>query len=183
MKNINFKRFLPLIFTLAVIGLDQLTKALIVAYVPVNTIASSFFGDFLRIVHVNNTVVAFSIGYDWPQFLKLICFNILPIVVIILFLIYAIKTDEINNFQRWCIAGIAGGGIGNLIDRIFRSTGVVDFIDVKFYGLFGLERWPTFNFADSFVLVCAILLVISFIVSSLKIQKEQTPSEEKTSND
>ena len=39
--------------------------------------------------------------------------------------------------------GIVGGGLGNLVDRFFRKEGVVDFIDVKFYGLFGLERWPT----------------------------------------
>ena len=72
MKNVDIKRFLPLFFTLGVILIDQLTKALIVSYIPLNEIGSSFFGDFLRIVHVNNTGVAFSIGYDWPQFLKII---------------------------------------------------------------------------------------------------------------
>ena len=63
--------------------------------------------------------------------------------------------------------GIAGGGLGNLIDRFFRAEGVVDFIDIKFFGLFGLERWPTFNVADSAVVICGILLVISFIVISI----------------
>jgi signal peptidase II len=66
--------------------------------------------------------------------------------------------------QRWVLCGIVGGGIGNVIDRIFRPEGVVDFVSVKFYGLFGLERWPTFNVADSSVVVCAILLVVSTIV-------------------
>ena len=66
------------------------------------------------------------------------------------------------------VVGIIGGGIGNLIDRIFRAEGVVDFIDVKFYGLFGMERWPTFNVADSAVVVCGILLIVSFIAMTIK---------------
>ena len=74
--------------------------------------------------------------------------------------------------------GIAGGGFGNLIDRFFRAEGVVDFIDVKFYGLFGMERWPTFNVADSAVVVCGILLIISFIVTSIK--ESKSSKEEKT---
>ena len=68
---------------------------------------------------------------------------------------------------------ICGGGFGNLIDRFFRSEGVIDFIDVKFYGLFGLERWPTFNIADSAVVVCGILLLISFATSFKKDSEEK----------
>lgn len=60
---------------------------------------------------------------------------------------------------------ILGGGVGNIIDRIFRPLGVVDFIDVRFYGLFGLERWPTFNIADSAIVVGGILLIISLLTS------------------
>ena len=66
------------------------------------------------------------------------------------------------------MAGIIGGGFGNLIDRIFRPAGVVDFIDVRFYGIFGLERWPTFNVADASVVVAGILLIVSFILEKDK---------------
>jgi signal peptidase II len=51
-----------------------------------------------------------------------------------------------------------------VIDRIFRPQGVVDFLSFKFYGLFGYERWPTFNLADASVVVCAVLLVVSTII-------------------
>jgi signal peptidase II len=91
------------------------------------------------------------------------------------------RNNDFTKLQRWSVAGIIGGGIGNLIDRIFRAEGVVDFIDVKFYGLFGLERWPTFNIADSAVVVCGILLIISFILTihaESKANKESN-SEEK----
>ena len=46
--------------------------------------------------------------------------------------------------------------------------GVLDFIDVKFWGLFGLERWPTFNVADSAVVVCGILLMLSLLGSVMQ---------------
>jgi len=77
----------------------------------------------------------------------------------------------------WFICGILGGGFGNLIDRFFRSEGVVDFIDVKFYGLFGLERWPTFNIADAAIVVCAFGL---FIMIFLQERKEKRTQHAKT---
>ena len=83
------------------------------------------------------------------------------------------RNKEWNKTQRWAIMGIVGGGFGNLIDRIFRAEGVVDFIDIKFYGLFGLQRWPTFNIADSAVVICGIILVISFICTSIKQSKSE----------
>ena len=71
------------------------------------------------------------------------------------------------------ICGVIGGGLGNIFDRFFRPEGVVDFIDVKFFGLFGMERFPTFNVADSFVMVCAILLVISVITNIVRDEKKK----------
>ena len=70
------------------------------------------------------------------------------------------------------IIGIIGGGIGNIIDRFFRAEGVVDFIDVKFFGIFGLERWPTFNVADAAVVVCGIILIVSFLITICKEKKD-----------
>jgi signal peptidase II len=61
------------------------------------------------------------------------------------------------------VAGIIGGGIGNIVDRMFRPEWVVDFISVRIYGLFGMDRWPTFNVADSSLVVTGILLMLSLI--------------------
>jgi len=55
----------------------------------------------------------------------------------------------------------------------------VDFIDVRFYGIFGWERWPTFNFADASVVVCCILLFITLLIDMKKVKKE-TPDEQKS---
>lgn len=170
-------KLLPLSLAALVVVLDQITKFLIVKNVPPYSIGAEFFGDFLRIIHVSNTGVAFSVGATWSDNLRRFLFSVIPVVVIALIFVIYFRNNEWNKFQRWTIMGILGGGIGNLIDRIFRAEGVVDFIDVKFYGIFGLERWPTFNVADSAVIICGIMLFISFIVSIIK---EKQNSQEKS---
>lgn len=153
---------LPFILTLGVILADQFTKWLITVLIPAGGIGASFMGDFLRIIHARNTAIAFSIGTSMPQVLKVILFSAVPLIVLGIIAAYLLKTDSLTRLQRWAACGILGGGVGNLIDRIFRPLGVVDFIDVKFYGLFGLDRWPTFNVADAVIVVCGFLLVLSF---------------------
>ena len=162
--NMNNKK-LPFILALAVIIADQFTKWLITVLIPINGIGASFFGDFLRIIHARNTAIAFSIGTSMPQTLKMLLFSAVPLIVLGAIVVYLLRTDNLTRLQRWSACGIIGGGVGNLIDRIFRPLGVVDFVDVKFYGLFGLDRWPTFNVADAAIVVCGLLLVISFMRS------------------
>lgn len=164
---IEKKRFRPFILSVLIIIIDQLTKAWIVKNIPEGTVGYSFFSDFLWIVHVRNNAVAFSLGESIPVVLKYILFVGLPLIIMaaLVFLILSKRTDkDFNYFQKWCLAAIFGGGVGNLIDRMLRSLRVVDFISVKFYGLFGMERFPTWNVADSAVVVGVFLLVISIVV-------------------
>ena len=157
----------PISLAVLVIILDQITKILVIKNIPIYTIGAQFFGDFIRIIHVANTGVAFSVGASWSETARRLLFSLIPLVVIGIVITIYFRNDSWTKLQRWAIMGIAGGGLGNLIDRFFRAEGVVDFIDIKFFGLFGLERWPTFNVADSAVVICGILLVISFIVISI----------------
>ena len=170
-------KLLPLILTVAVIILDQITKVLVCRYIPVNTIGTQFFGDFLRIIHVRNPGVAFSFGARWSDAARRVAFSVIPVIVLGIVLGIYFRNQEFTKLQRWAICGVIGGGFGNIIDRIFRPAGVVDFIDVKFYGLFGLERWPTFNVADSAVVVCGIMLVISFLIIIIKENKQKVAPE------
>ena len=166
------KKLLPFILTGLVILAEQITKAIIVALIPIYTVGANIFGDLLRIVHVANTGVAFSLGDSMPLAIRRILFAIIPLIVIILVIVVYFRNDEFNSVQRWSICGIIGGGIGNIIDRFFRAEGVVDFIDVKFFGIFGLERWPTFNVADAAVVVCGIILIVSFLITICKEKKD-----------
>jgi signal peptidase II len=162
---------LPLILTAIVIVLDQISKALIVAHVEPGTIGFSALGDFFWVVHERNPAIAFSIGYGLPAEVRSVLFVALPILLMAAIVVYYFKARTLSSLERWAICGILGGGVGNIIDRITRPEGVVDFLSVKFYGLFGLERWPTFNVADSSVVVCGILLVIALIVEDKKAAK------------
>ncbi len=164
-------KLLPLVLTVVVFVLDQGSKLLIIKTIQPYTIGASFFGDFLRIIHVYNPGIAFSMGNNLPDTLRSLLFAIIPLVVLVVVLGIYFRNDDFTCFQRWAVAGIIGGGLGNIYDRFFRSEGVVDFIDVKFYGLFGLERWPTFNIADAAVLICGFLLIISFIRAMIQESK------------
>lgn len=167
-------KLIPISLAVLVVLLDQLTKAIIVAKIPPYSIGAQFFGDFLRIIHVSNTGVAFSIGAGWTQTARHIMFSLIPLIVVFLVFRVYFKNKDFTQVQNWSIMGIVGGGIGNIIDRIFRPEGVVDFIDVKFYGLFGLQRWPTFNVADAAVVVCGVMLFVSFIITSKKQDSKDT---------
>lgn len=161
----NAKRYLPLLLTLLLVVLDQITKVLVMKNIPVDTIAARYLNDFLIICHVRNTGAAFSFGANGSQFFRILVFIIMPVALMgALFWTIVTKREILTNVQRWFVAGILGGGIGTLIDRIFRfHDGVVDFISVKFFGILGMDRWPTFNISDS----CVVVFVILFAVSVL----------------
>ncbi|MCL2520695.1 MAG: signal peptidase II [Spirochaetaceae bacterium] len=193
--NVNAKRALPFILTAIIIIIDQLTKAFIVANIPLGwplTIYFSAFDGFFQIIHVRNPGVIFSIGANLPDGVRTFAFSIIPLIVLVILITTIILTpaqfnqvkaklrlkpsneESFTPLQRWALAIIIGGGIGNIIDRIFRPDGVVDFIDIRFFGLSGLEnipllrilswqRFPTFNIADSAVTIGVVILLISFI--------------------
>ncbi|MGP1576488.1 MAG: signal peptidase II [Treponema sp.] len=160
----------PFLLTISVIIVDQLSKMLIVAHIPAWSVGYEFFGDFLRIVCVYNTGAAFSLGHSLSRVMRIVMLLLVPTGFIGALVVLYFRTT-FTAMQRWFLCGIIGGGISNLIDRFFRAAGVVDFIDVKFYGLFGLERWPTFNIADSAIVVCACGLFILMTLHEWKAKK------------
>ncbi len=163
------EKLLPLLLTAGVFGLDQAAKKLIVMFVePYPHEAIEVIGDFFRLIHVYNPGIAFSIGHGLSETIRGILFALIPLAVLVIIMLVYFRSNELTRFQRWAIAGIVGGGLGNLFDRFFRAKGVVDFLDFRFYGIFGFERWPTFNVADMSVLICGGLLVISFFFTVKK---------------
>ena len=168
------KKLTPLILTFVILAGDQITKLIIVNRIPIHTVGKSFFGGIIRIIHTRNLAIAFSIGNNLPGEVRFVLFKILPLIILIGLLVYFLKGDDFTPLQRWAFAGILGGGTGNLLDRVIRPLGVVDFIDVKFFGIFGLERWPTFNIADSSVVVSGIILLIAFIIEDIKKHEQKT---------
>ncbi|MCL2881250.1 MAG: signal peptidase II [Treponema sp.] len=163
-------KLLPFSLTLVIIALDQTIKSIIVKNWPIEgTFIHDLFGNGLvQFWHVRNRAIAFSLGYNLPDSVRPILFVVLPVIVLVILLWYYFASSNFLTIQRWAIAGILGGGLGNIIDRIFRQAGVVDYVSVKFYGIFGWDRWPTFNLADSSVVICCIILLVSIIINSGK---------------
>lgn len=158
---------LPLVVAASLLVVDQVSKAIIV-WVSQNqfpTVLVSILWDFLQIRHDRNLGIAFS-GFNdlegWARWLFLI---LIPLAFLGWIAWIYLKDPKIDQVQRWGLALILSGGIGNLIDRIFRPEGVVDFISVKLYGLLGMERWPTFNVADATLVVGGGLILLGYLLN------------------
>jgi signal peptidase II len=173
MTQLRTKVF-PFLLTALAVGIDQFSKFFIVKNWPRNgTFIKDVFGnEFLEIYHVRNTAIAFSLGHNLPDIFRPFLFVLVPAAVLVFLVLYYFKSDEFTPLQRWSVAGILGGGIGNLVDRIFRPEGVVDFISVNFYGFLGFSRWPTFNFADSFVVVFGLLLLFTIFAKDSRLARQ-----------
>jgi len=161
-------RLITLILSAGIIVVDQVAKIIVLHTIPKGG-GVRVIGDFFRIINVQNPAIAFSIGRGLEAGTRRALFMLLPLAVIaVLFLYYLFTREPLTRFQKWTFGALVGGGLGNYVDRIFRPAGVVDFLDFKFYGIFGLERWPTFNVADMTVVISGILLFISFLIPTRK---------------
>lgn len=103
---------------------------------------------FLNLTYVENTGGAYGIGSG--STLVFIIANALVIGVLIRFIL--LKKDKLNVQTLISISAVIAGGIGNLIDRIFRGH-VIDYIDIN-----PLIKYPVFNIAD----ICVVIRVFNY---------------------
>jgi len=153
-----------------VLVLDQVTK--VAAHARLRPRGSvSVIPGFFNLAYSRNRGGLF--GYfstlddPWRALLLLL----FPIVAIALIAVFLAKTDEPDRSTLFGLALILGGATGNLVDRVVRGE-VVDFLDVYtswqpleswFSRAFGTAHWPTFNIADSAIVVGACLLVLDIL--------------------
>jgi signal peptidase II len=137
--------------------IDRLTKWLIethVSFVDTFRVIPGFFD----IVHSQNRGVAFGIFSDssseWRTLL-LVLFSIAAVLVVAWILWSA---DRLDRFSLAGFALILGGAAGNVFDRIVWGR-VTDFLE--FY--VGDYHWPTFNMADSAIVIGSALLLIDLL--------------------
>lgn len=155
---------------LFVVILDQLTKFLVVSSMDLYE-SIPVIGDFLRFTYIRNPGGAF--GLRWGH---VAVYYVAAGIVIIWIVWQILKEGYTRRLSIWALALILSGALGNLIDRVLLGE-VVDFIDCEFFDIAvpafnigilnhpGLEmdRWPTFNIADSAVTVGVVVLLISLI--------------------
>ena len=152
------KKYLYFLLPTIYVALDHITKFFVIQNIPYRSYIK--INDYFSIVNISNTGVAFS------MFQHNNIFFIVLVSLVIIFLIYFIikNRKELTKLQTHSFLLILAGGIGNLIDRLFRGA-VVDFIDVGYKEVY---RWPAFNVADSCVCIGVGLFVISVLFFNKK---------------
>lgn len=149
------------IFAAAVVLADQLTKALVVANIPLGGHVA-FLPGFLDFTYVRNTGAAFS-SFEGMQWLFALIFLVFTLGIIYE---YFYKRMPFTGFERWMIAAIYAGGLGNMIDRL-RLGYVVDMIETQFM------EFPVFNVADCFITCGCIALFVSLGFFNKEFWKEE----------
>ena len=150
------------LFAAVIVAADQYTKYLTVANIALFEKVPLIPG-FLRFTYVQNTGAAFS-AFAGMQWLFALIFGVFTLLIL---WEYFKKPMPFTKFDRWCIAAIYGGGLGNMIDRV-RLGYVVDMIETEFI------TFPVFNVADCFITCGCIALLISLIFFNKKFWKEET---------
>jgi signal peptidase II len=128
---------------LAVLSADQLSKswALSALFTNGNQIVAA---PFLNFTPVWNPGISFGMLADFPQ----VTGYAIPAFAVLVVIWLYFQLDQLSGIQRLGAGLIAGGALGNVIDRL-RFDKVVDFIDVHLLGY----HWPAFNIADSAIFI------------------------------
>ncbi|MFH1035111.1 MAG: signal peptidase II [Pseudomonadota bacterium] len=147
-------KFLALV-SLALVGLDQLTKAVAVHYiVPLGRIA--VIPGFFDLVLWKNTGAAFGLFSDLPGGRWIL----VALTLLALGFCTWMVTRHLASGKAmlWGVALVCGGALGNLVDRL-RLGQVIDFLLVYYRSW----HWPAFNLADSAITIGGILLAIQLL--------------------
>jgi signal peptidase II len=176
MKKNSYLKFYALSFILVIF--DQITKLWVKGFDFFGMFHKGMFlgetrnviGTFVQFVYVENSGMAFGIGFGpWKVLLSLF-----SVIASIMLMYYLYKITKFSKLVQLGIAFILAGAMGNLVDRVFYGVifheaplfwgRVVDFIqvdipDINFLGL-NYTHWPVFNIADSCVTIGIIILLL-----------------------
>jgi signal peptidase II len=130
--------------------IDRVTKTWVSENIPLGT-ARPVLGDYVRIVHAQNTGAAFGLLPERTTLLSVLS------VVAVLAIVYYYRQIASNSTLVSATLGMQlGGAFGNLLDRVTQGY-VVDFVDV---GVGDIRFWA-FNVADSSIVVGIILVTLA----------------------
>ena len=149
------------LFSAAIAAADQITKYITVANIPLYG-AVPFIPGVVRFTYVRNTGAAFS-SFQGQQWLFALVFAVFTVLVL---WEYFKSPMPFTKLDRWCIAAIYGGALGNMIDRV-RLGYVVDMIEAEFM------TFPIFNVGDIFITCGCILLVIRLVFVNKEFWKDE----------
>lgn len=143
---------------IGVVAADQLTKMYIVQAFTLYE-SMEVVPGFFNLTYLTNNGAAFSMLAGQPALWRQVFFISTAIIALVIVVIAWRSYSRESEFYTVSLALVAGGAIGNLIDRV-RLGAVVDFLD--FY--IGSHHWPAFNIADSAITVGVTFFIVTSIV-------------------
>ena len=155
--RIPFVRPLELFLIGGVVALDQITKLLVRALLPLHE-SRQIIPNLLDFTHVQNTGAAFGLlnAADFPY--KSAVMIVIAALALVAISLYARQLGSHEQLSRYGLALILGGAFGNLIDRAVVGY-VVDFVDVYW----GQSHFWAFNVADAAITIGAILVLLEML--------------------
>ena len=155
---------ITLVSMLVLVALDQIIKLLVLNYLkPIGSFP--LIDDFIQLSYVQNEGAAFGSFSDKTELLAIFTF------VVIIVGILALMFKKIKfGVEYVCVVFLISGGIGNLIDRVFRGF-VIDYIEPLFID------FAIFNFADILVTCSAIVLIVWMIYDIYRDSKKEKDSQ------
>ncbi len=149
---------ITLIIIAVLVAIDQLIKLLVIEHLePIGSL--TLIDGFIQLNYAENTGAAFGSFSGKTSLL-----SVFTLIVIIAGIIYLMVKKRKFDVEYICITLILSGGIGNLIDRVFRGF-VVDYIEPLFID------FAIFNFADILVTCSCIVLAVWLIYEIYKESK------------
>lgn len=165
LRPVQGRRMLTFLIILGVVVLDQLSKFFIRLLMNVGE-SVTFIPGVMNITYIENDGAAFGM-LDNARWV----FIIISTVAIVGIILFLRKYGKRHTLLTVSLSFIAGGGIGNMIDRIFVTDAngvhvVTDFFETKFV------KFAVFNIADSFITIGSILLGVYILFYEPKVEKK-----------
>ena len=148
---------LPLVLAAAIVAADRASKAWIEKNISAMDVWPVIPG-FVNVIHVKNPGMAFSLLSTASPAIRQ--FVLVGLATLVLAAVAVMFWRSTLRAERWALALVLGGAVGNLWDRVGRGK-VTDFIDAYY----GEWHWATFNVADSAITTGAILLALSMLLA------------------
>ncbi len=144
-----------------IVLLDQITKLLVLAWIPLYHSIPVIPG-FFNLTHIRNPGGAFGFMAAGSQGIRNLLFIGVSALAMGLIVYFYRSTPKTHPYLASALAMIFGGAVGNLIDRL-RFGEVVDFLDVYL----GVYHWPAFNVADSAISVGITLFIAHVLLGKM----------------
>ena len=157
---------------LAIIAVDQFTKF----YIASNFVEDEvheFINGIINLKYVNNDGAAWSMLEGKTEILLGLTAVVMVICIVIL-----VKNKLKDKLLFWAMILVLSGGVGNMIDRIFRKGFVVDFLQFDFW-----QSFPVFNIADCAIVIGGALMILYLLLDIISdFYKKKTKQENNEEN-